>query len=119
MGRERERLKNLENRVKRIEDELALSPTVTSFDWAGFHDRDKAILKFLLQKERAGETTTNIADALGFPDPEGAGRVKVYRSLRRVERVSRKLKGFPIVVYETRKWSLNYDDYQFIVKEPA
>lgn len=109
-------LKNLKERVKRIEDELQLSPTVTSFDWKQFNDRDKSILMVLLKKEREGATTTEIAEILEMEPVETSGRVKVYRSLRRIERLSRKLKGFPIVVYEKRKWSLNYQDWQFHIK---
>ena len=112
-------MKNLENRVKRIEDELSLSPTIVGFDWAGFSERDKSILEYLLQKGREGDTTTNIAEALEFKDPEFAGRVKIYRSLKRIERISRKLKGLPIVIYERKKWSLAFDDYQFIRERTA
>lgn len=119
MSRLEERVKNLESRVKRIEDQLELSPAVVSFDWTEFSDRDKAILNFLLGKDRAGGTTTEIAQGLEMSEPETSGRVKVYRRLKRIERVSRKLKGLPIVNYERKKWSLNFDDFQFHVKEES
>jgi len=117
MSRLEERVKNLESRVKRVEDQLELSPAVVSFDWSEFSERDKAILNFLLKKERAGGTTTEIAHGLEMSEPETSGRVKIYRRLKRIERVSRKLKGLPIVKYEKKKWSLNFDDFQFHVKE--
>lgn len=117
MSRLAERVKNLENRVKRLEDELEISPSIASFDWEGFSDRDKAILRFLLSSERKGMTTTKIAEGLNMHEPETCGRVKVYRRLKRIERVSRKIKGLPIVLYEKKRWSLNFDDFQFHVKE--
>jgi len=118
MSRIEERIKNLESRVKRIEDQLEMSPIVVSFDWSEFSERDKAILNFLLKKGRAGGTTTEIAYGLEMNEPETSGRVKVYRRLKRIERISRKLKGSPIVTYERKRWSLNYDDFQFQVNYP-
>lgn len=113
----RAELKNLSNRIKRVEDALQFSPTVVSFDWDDFSDLDKRILDALLIKGRRGETTTKLAVALDVREPETSGRVVVYRRLRRIERISRKIKGFPIVIYETKKWSLNYTDFQFIIKK--
>ena len=110
------RLKLIEERLKRIEDELRLSPEIVSFNWKDFTERDKAILNYLLQKEREGATTTEIAEALGFPKPETSGRTIVYRRLKRIERVSRRIKGFPIVVYQSKRWMLNYDDFRFEMK---
>lgn len=112
------RFKNIENRLKRIEDVLEFSPSIASFDdWIDFTDRDKKILFILLNKERQGASTTAIATELGMEVPEGTGRVLVYKRLKRIERVSRKIKGMPIVLYEKKKWSLNFDDFQFNIKE--
>ena len=116
MSRIDARLKNLEGRVKRCEDLLELSPSIASFDWEGFSPRDKDILNVLLQKGHAGETSTKISEILNMVAPETSGRVKVYRSLKRIERISRKLRSYPIVLYERKKWSLNYDDWQFNIK---
>lgn len=113
------RLKLIEERMKRIEDLLEISPTLTSFDWKDFNNRDKQILNVLLDKGREGATTTQIADELGFDSPEGSGRVIVYRKLKRIERISRRIKGFPIIIYATKRWSLNYDDFQFQIREES
>jgi hypothetical protein len=107
------RFKKIEERLKRIEDELELSPAVTSFDWKEFSEEDKKILGILLAKERLGATTTEISEEMGHSDPEGSGRVLVYRKLKRIERVSKRVKGFPIVTSNGRRWSLNYDDFHF------
>lgn len=113
-----ERMKNAEKRIKRLEDQLELSANVQSFDWKDFSDRDKQNLEQLLSIGKEGATTTVLAVNQNYDKPETSGRVKVYRSLRHIERISRKLKGIPIVVCERKKWSLNYDDYQFNINRP-
>jgi len=111
------RLRRIEERLKRIEDTIELSPVVTTFDWKDFSDRDKEILKYLYQKGREGATTTEIAEELGFPNPETSGRTIAYRRLKRIERISRRIKGLPIVLYEMKRWSLNFQDFNFVIKE--
>jgi len=111
------RLKSIEERLKRIEDALELSPAVMSFDWKTFSDRDKAILNYLLSKGREGDTTTQIARQLGLNNPEESGRTIIYRRLKRIENISRKIKGSPIVSYDRKRWSLNYEVFQFPEKE--
>ena len=111
------KIKRLETRVKQIEDILELSPVVTSFNYKRIEDVDKKILKVLLGKDRNGATTTEIADDLGFSDPENSGRVTVYRRLKRIERVTTRLKSFPFVITENRRWFLNFEDYNFQIKD--
>uniref|UniRef100_A0A6M3M3M2 Uncharacterized protein n=1 Tax=viral metagenome TaxID=1070528 RepID=A0A6M3M3M2_9ZZZZ len=111
------RLKNIDSRLKRIEDILELSPTVTKFSWKQFNEVDQKILFYLLRKDREGATTTEIATALNLKSPDGSGRVSVYRRLRRIERISRTMKGLPIVLSERKRWTLNFDDFSFHVKE--
>jgi len=106
------RVQRIEERLKRIEDVLELSPMVVSFDWKDFSDRDKAILNFLLSK-REGASTTEIAEALEFSEPETSGRTIVYTRLKRIERISKRLKGSPLVISERKRWYLNYDDFNF------
>lgn len=107
------KIKRLERRVKRLEDVMEISPMLTTFDWEEFNIRDKAILKILLEKGRRGVTTTVIATELDFPEPEKTGRVIVYRRLKRMERISKRIKGFPIISCDRKKWSLNYDEFKF------
>jgi len=90
-----------------------MSPTVTSFDWKEFNERDQAILSYLYSKEQAGATTTEIAEKIGLKEPETSGRTIVYRRLKRIERISRRIKGTPIIYYDRKIWSLNYDAFQF------
>lgn len=107
------RIKRIEARLKQIEDVLELSNTVSSFDWKEFSDKDQAILNFLLKKGREGATTTEIATELAFPNPETSGRTIVYTRLKRIERISRRIKGLPIVITERKRWYLNFDDFSF------
>jgi len=107
------RLRRIEDRLKRIEDTLELSETITSFEWKDFSERDKAILHTLLEKGREGASTTEIANALNLEAPETGGRTIVYTRLKRVERISRRIKGTPIVICERKRWYLNYDDFDF------
>jgi hypothetical protein len=109
------RFRRFEERLKRIEDVLELSETVTSFDWKDFSERDKAILNALLERGREGASTTEIAEALNLEAPEAGGRTIVYTRLKRIERISRRLKGAPIVMSERKRWYLNYDDFNFPV----
>lgn len=105
----------LDDRVKRIERELELADVITSFDWRDFMERDKYILSALLKHGRRGATTTQIARELEIPRPETVGRAIVYRRLKRIAYVSRRLKGFPIVICERKVWSLNFRDFAFHV----
>jgi DNA-binding transcriptional MerR regulator len=103
-----------------VEDILEISPAITSFDWKEFTDRDKIILDFLLTKQREGASISEIAqllaEALKLAKPDTSGKVIVNRRLKHIEKVSTRLKGFSIVVSDKRKWYLNYDDFQFVVK---
>jgi len=107
------RFKRIEERLKRVEDLLELSATVVSFEWKEFSERDRAILNALLEKGREGASTTEIALRINLNEPETSGRTIVYTRLRRIERISRRLKGFPLVIVERKRWYLNYDDFSF------
>lgn len=108
------RLKSVEERLKRIEKELEFGGlVVSSFDWKDFTDRDKAILTFLLNREREGATSTEIASAIGMDSPESGGRTIVYMRLKRIERISKRLKGQSIVINERKRWFLNYEEFDF------
>jgi len=111
------RFQQIEARLKRLEDILEISPTITSFDeWKDFSDRDKNILNFLLSKQREGAALSEMAKVLNLPKPDTTGKVIVHRRLKHIEKASKRLKGFPIIVSDRRKWYLNYDDFQFAVK---
>ena len=113
----RRKISDHERRLKRIERVLEFLPTVTSFDWKDFWVRDKAILSTLLKAGRRGITTTEIARELGLENPETSGRAIVWKRLRRIEKISIQLKGFPLVRLARKRWSLNYDDFSFAIKK--
>jgi len=111
------RFKNIEARLKRAEDILEISNTVTSFNWKGFTERDIAILKVLYQKMKTGANSVELAIILNLKSPQKSGRTIIYRRLRRIEAITRREKGQPIVIQERKKWYLNMDEYQFKITE--
>jgi len=107
------RIERLEERVRRVEKELELGGTIISFDWKDFSIRDKQILEALLRKGREGATTTELANTIGLNSPEAGGRTIVYTRLRRIERISKRLKGVSIIVMDRKRWFLNFDEFNF------
>lgn len=111
----------LERRVRRVERELSkilkvleLVPSIHISEWKELTDLDKEILKVLLEKKFAGETTTKIAERLQLPNPKVSGRVTVYVRLKKIAKISERLKGAPIVLSEEKRWKLNFDEFNFI-----
>jgi len=111
------RFKNIEARLKRAEDILEISNTVTSFNWKGFTERDIAILKVLYQKMKTGASSVELAIILNLKSTQKSGRTIIYRRLRRIEAITRREKGQRIVIQERKKWYLNMDEYQFKITE--
>ena len=92
-------------------------PTVTSFDeWTTLPKRDRKILYALHKYGLEGTSTLQLAKDIGLNKPETSGRTIVLRRLYRIEKVSLKLKGAPLVVQAGRKWSLNFDDFVFALE---
>lgn len=110
-------LKLIKARLKRIEDVIELSDTITSFEWKQFSQRDQDILMILYHSGREGASLTQIAKGIALSKPETSGKVIVSRRLRHIVKVSYRRKAFPLVVSDRRKWYLNYDDFQFTLKE--
>jgi len=108
-----QRVAFLEKRVKEIMKFLAMVPIVAPWEWESFSEQDKAILKVLVRAGRGGLTTTGIAKALGLESPEGSGRVMVYKRLKRITKISERMKGAPLVLPDGRQWIMNWDDYDF------
>lgn len=108
------RLQRVEDRVKRIEKELTIGGMfIASFDWKQLNPTDRSILDMLLQRSSEGATTTEIAEALNIASPETSGRTLIYMRLKRIERISKRLKGAPIVIAERKRWYLNYEEFSF------
>lgn len=108
-----EKVNRLRREVKKIMDVLELSPTVDPLDWKDFTELDKGIIKHLLEKKYAGDTTTGIAEAIGLDKPTSTGRVIVWRRLKRIQRISNRIKGAPIVLIDKKRWFMNYDEFTY------
>lgn len=114
------RVQLLEKRMAEVMKVLEMAPIVAPWEWTMFSEKDRPILKVLVKAGRKGLTTTSIAKILGLENPEGSGRVTVYKALKRVAKKSERLKGLPIVLSDGRRWTMNFDDYQFApVEEEA
>jgi hypothetical protein len=119
----------LKRRVKKLEEVTENISFITDFNWDWNQDSKKpdntrapedtrlvSILS-LLYKNQPGLTTTQIATELNMINPQGSGRVIVRRKLLKAIRVSKRIRGAPIVVRSGRHWQLNYDEFAFQIKE--
>lgn len=111
------RVDRMERELKKILKILELVPAVNIAEWKDFSPLDRGILKVLLKKQYAGETTTMIAKELGLENPATSGRVVVWRRLQRITKVSKRIKGAPIVLSEYKRWKLNLDEFTFVEGE--
>lgn len=111
------RIIRLERELKKVLDILELSPITNPFKWQDLTDLDKKILKHLLSQKHKGATTTEIAKALPLDNPEGSGRTIIWRRLKRIQNISKKLKGAPIVISERKCWIMNFDEFTFTETE--
>jgi len=107
------RVRRLEREVRRIKEVLELTKPFNPFDWEELSPLEKEIFRHLLKRGWKGDTATNMAKLFGVPNPETSGRVKVYRKLRRIEKISMKKEGVPIVVLEGKRWLANFTEYDF------
>ena len=102
--------KRLERKVKRIEDVLALLPeSIDPLTWTSLDQLDKEILNMLLHKG-AAYSTSEIAEQL-----KDVHRTKVWRRMKKISKLSRKLKGDTIVLFDpsSKKWSMNVEEFDF------
>lgn len=111
------RLIILEKRVKKIYKVLELAQAVYPLEWKQFNDLDKSIITILIQSNREGASTTEIAQKLNLENPKTVGRVVIYERLKRIAKISNRLKGSPFVISSHRKWVMNWDDYDFLVEK--
>jgi hypothetical protein len=66
---------------------------------------------------KTGASSVELAIILNLKSPQKSGRTIIYRRLRRIEAITRREKGQPIVIQERKKWYLNMDEYQFKITE--
>jgi len=106
----RERLTRLERWRHRVDDVLALLPeSIDPLTWKGLDYLDKAILQLLLTTNKP-YSTSEMAHKI-----RNVHRTKVWRHMKRIQRLSKKLKGDFIVVFDpsSKKWSLNTEEFTF------
>jgi len=108
-----ERVELLERRMKEVMRLLEMVPAVAPWEWKMFKEQDTDVIKVLVKAGREGLTTTNIAEGLGLENPKSSGRVTVYKALKRIEKISKSLKGIPVVLRVGRRWAMNFDDFSF------
>jgi hypothetical protein len=108
-----ERIDRLEKDIKKVKEILELVPVTEPLKWEILTEEEKRIIEYLLKKKFEGATTTEIAEALNMDSPTTSGRVIVWRRLKRVQRVSKRMKGAPLVVCEGKRWFMNYEEYSF------
>jgi len=99
--------------LKRVKDILEMSSVVNPLAWKDFTDLDRQILKFLLEQKFKGATSTEIAQNIDLEAPKVSGRVKVWHRLKRMQRVSIRMKGDPIVILQRKRWHMNFEDFTF------
>ncbi len=112
------KVESIHKRLRRVEADLEMLPTVTSFDeWTTLTERDRRILAALPSYGFEGASTLQLAKDISLNKPKTSGRTIVLRRLYRIQKVSTKMKGAPLVLSVGRKWSLNFDDFSFALEE--
>lgn len=108
------RIKRLERDFKKVKDILELSSPTDPMTWPELLQLDKKILNVLFDAEHKAMSTTEIAETLNMADPKGSGRTMVWNRLRRIKKISKSREAFSIVITESRKWKMNWDDFYFV-----
>ena len=114
----------LEKKMREVCDVLnLLPPVVDPTEWKRLHERDKAVLRFMISESDGNRdrwfTTSEIAEGIGLDKPSSSGRVQVWRSLRRIKRLQRRHHKRVILEDKGHKrWSLNSFDFRFRFNPP-
>jgi len=112
IGKLKERVSRLEKSVRKIRDDLAILPEaidpLNKNSWKHFDSLDREILQFLLSNNKPF-STVEIGKKLSVH------RTKIWRRMKKIQRVSLKIKGDSIVVYDpsSKKWDLNKEEFEF------
>jgi len=106
----KERVTRLERWRRRVSEELAILPeTIDPLgkQWKHFDVLDRDILELLLSD--TPYSTVEIGNKLRVH------RTKVWRRMKKIKRVSEKIKGNSIIVFNpsTKQWSLNTEEFEF------
>lgn len=110
----KKRIDKLEHDMQRVKDIVGLlPPLVKPLEWEGLHDLDKQVLAYMIENEdQVSFRTGEIAVALGLP--KESGRVRVWKTLKRIRRVAR-AKHKCILEQDKllKTWSLRRAEFSF------
>ena len=111
---------NLEKKMVEVREVLNLLPPICDpTAWQDLQERDRDILTFMISESKSSQydssfSSSEIAEGIGLDDPNGTGRVQVWRSLRRIKKLQRKHHKRVLLEDKQRKrWSLNWYDFTF------
>lgn len=108
-------IKELQKQMAQVRETIGLyPPLVDPLKW-DLKPLDKRVLNFLIEVPRGTRsTTTEIAAALGLTNPSKTGRVYVWRSLKRIQRMSKRKRKMILDLDRDKKtYGLNRDDFMF------
>ena len=112
----KKRVAKLERDVQQIKDIVGLLPPVVKpLEWKKLHELDRQVLAYMIAHEnQISFTTGEIAVALGLP--RQSGRVRVWKSLKRIRRVGRSKHKCILEQDKVAKtWSLRRSDFTFLI----
>lgn len=115
-------VQNLKVDMKKVKDILELSPVIDPLNWKkDLSDLDLQILLNLLAAGYAGMQTPDLARVCNLQDPGKSGRVTIWHRLKKIQKISYRLKGDCIVLLERRRWRMNWENFTFAgyPKQPA
>lgn len=111
---------NLEKKMVEVREVLNLLPPICDpTAWQDLQERDRDILHFMISESKSSQydrsfSSSEIAEGIGLDDPNGTGRVQVWRSLRRIKKLQRKHHKRVLLEDKQRKrWGLNWYDFTF------
>ena len=110
------KVEKLETDVRKIKDIVGLLPPLARpLEWKELNPLDKKVLTVLIAADNGVSfRTTDLAEKLRLDKPAKTGRIYVWKSLRRIQRVGKK-KRQKILLFDpaAKKWSLNRFDFMF------
>jgi hypothetical protein len=112
----KKKVNKLERDMQRIKDVVGLLPPIVKpLEWEKLHDLDRKVLVHMIENEnQVSFRTGSIARALGLP--KESGRVRVWKSLKRIRRVGRaKHKCILEQDKVAKTWSLRRTEFAFRV----
>lgn len=106
-----ERIDRMKREITEIKKRLHMLPKIeTPIDWKAFNELDQKILRLLMRK---GED--KFLSSVDISKKLGVDRTKIWRHLKKIHKVSLRIRGAPILIYDPslRMWGLNREEYDF------